>query len=54
MAERDAERQPIKVILPPESPALTPGAARVLLRILVKAYEKQINDEGEVRRGLYG
>ena len=32
------------VILSPEPPALTPGAARALLRILVKAYEKQTED----------
>jgi hypothetical protein len=29
------------VVLPPEPPELTPGAARALLKILVKAYEQQ-------------
>lgn len=29
------------MVLPPEPPELTPGAARALLRILVKAYEQQ-------------
>ena len=29
--------EPVTVILPPEPPRLTPGAARALLQILVKA-----------------
>jgi hypothetical protein len=33
------------VILPPEPPELNPEAARVLLRILLKAYEKQFGHE---------
>jgi hypothetical protein len=45
MAANEPERQPINVVLPPEPPNLTPGAARALLRILVKAYEKQAADE---------
>ena len=44
MADNDAGRQPIEVVLPPEPPRLTPGAARALLRILVKAAEKQAVD----------
>jgi hypothetical protein len=44
MADSDARRQPIEVVLPPEPPRLTPGAARALLRILVKAAEKQAVD----------
>lgn len=35
----------ITVILPPEPPQLNPGAARVLLKILLKAYEKQHGHE---------
>jgi hypothetical protein len=38
---REPGRESVKVVLPGEPPALTPGAAQVLLRILVKAYEKQ-------------
>ena len=45
IAKKNAERDPMTVILSPEPPALTPGAARALLRILVKAYEKQTEDE---------
>jgi hypothetical protein len=30
-------RRPVRVVLPPEPPTLTPAAARVLLRILIKA-----------------
>lgn len=41
MAKRKAERDEITVILPPEPPELNPGAARALLRILLKAHEKQ-------------
>lgn len=41
MADSDSRREPVKVVLPPEPPELTPGAARALLRILVKAYEQQ-------------
>jgi hypothetical protein len=35
----------VTVILPPEPPALTPEAARILLRILVEASEKQAADK---------
>lgn len=45
MAKKSAERDPVTVILPEEPPTLTPGAARALLRILLKAYEKQTEDE---------
>jgi hypothetical protein len=41
MAGKAARSQPVTVVLPTELPGLTPGAARVLLRILVKAYERQ-------------
>lgn len=41
MTKHEAERDPITVILPPEPPELNPEAARVLLRILLKAYEEQ-------------
>jgi hypothetical protein len=41
MAKRGAKRDEITVILPPEPPELNPEAARVLLRILLKAYAKQ-------------
>jgi hypothetical protein len=34
------------VILPDEPPRLTPGAARALLRILLKAYD-QLADTGD-------
>jgi hypothetical protein len=44
VADSDATRQPIEVVLRDEPPRLTPGAARALLRILVKAAEKQALD----------
>ncbi len=45
MAKPGPERDEITVILPPEPPELNPEAARVLLRILLKAYEKQFGHE---------
>ena len=45
MTKESAERDPVTVILPDGPSALTPGAARTLLRILVKAYEKQTEDK---------
>jgi hypothetical protein len=39
------------VVLPPEPPELNPEAARVLLRILLKAYEKQFGHEYSPGRG---
>lgn len=36
----------IRVILPPEPPRLTPGAARVLLRILVQAHARRADHDG--------
>jgi hypothetical protein len=41
MAKPGAGRHEITVILPPEPPELNPEAARVLLKILLKAYEKK-------------
>lgn len=40
MAKRGSGRDEITVVLPPEPPDLNPEAARVMLRILLKAYEK--------------
>lgn len=45
MAKPVPEREEITVILPPEPPELNPGAARALLRILLKAYEKEFGHE---------
>jgi hypothetical protein len=45
MASEDSRLRPITVVLPPEPPELTPGAARALLRILVKAHEKQTEQQ---------
>lgn len=45
MAQPGAGRDEITVILPPEPPELNPEAARVLLKILLKAYEKQYGHE---------
>ena len=41
MAGSDSGREPLNVILPAEPPVVTPAAARALLKILVKAREKQ-------------
>lgn len=45
MANPGPEGGKIRVILPPEPPKLNPEAARVLLRILLKAYEKESGHE---------
>jgi hypothetical protein len=45
MADSDSRHEPIKIVLPTEPPDLTPAAARTLLRILVKAYEKQTGND---------
>ena len=45
MAKPGTGPDEITVILPPEPPELNPGAARVLLRILLKAYEEQYGHE---------
>jgi hypothetical protein len=45
MAKRGTRRDEITVILPPEPPELNPEAARVLLRILLKAYEREHGHE---------
>jgi hypothetical protein len=37
---KGAPGRPISVELPEEPPRLTPGAARALLRILLKAYDR--------------
>jgi len=41
MAKPGVGREEITVVLSSEPPELTPEAARVLPRILIKAYEKQ-------------
>ena len=48
MAHKKAQPRPVTVILPPEPPALTPGAARALLKILIKAHEAQAEDESRL------
>ena len=40
-------RRPVRVILPDEPPALTPAAARALLRILLKAHAETTAHEGK-------
>jgi hypothetical protein len=47
MADNDSKLEPIKVVLPPEPPGLTPTAARALLRILVEFYEKRAGEASE-------
>lgn len=43
-------RRPVRVVLPDEPPALTPAAARALLRILLKAHaETTDHQEKEAR-----
>jgi hypothetical protein len=46
-AKRRTPSEPgaVRVILPTEPPRLTPGAARALLRILLKAYDQLIDQE---------
>jgi hypothetical protein len=51
MAGKAPRSEPVTVILPSEPPELTPGAARVLLRILMKAHEKQLAEEREADAG---
>jgi hypothetical protein len=41
MTKHGPERDEITVIMPDEPPQLNPEAARALLRILLKAYEKK-------------
>ena len=45
MATDSPKQDRVTVILPPEPPALTPEAARILLRILVEASEKHAADK---------
>jgi hypothetical protein len=46
-------RRPVRVVLPDESPRLTPAAARALLRVLLKAHAAQ-NDEQATTSGPEG
>jgi hypothetical protein len=45
MAKPGTGREAVTMIMPPEPPELNPEAARVLLRILLKAYEKKFGHE---------
>lgn len=45
MARSGTGRDEITVVMPSEPPELNPEAARVLLKILLKAYEKQFGRE---------
>ena len=45
MAKPGPKREEITVILPSEPPELNPEAAGALLRILLKAYEKEFGHE---------
>lgn len=45
MADKKAKPRPVAVVLPSEPPRLTPGATRALLTILVKARERQVEEE---------
>ncbi len=47
-----ADRKRIRVILPDEPPGLTPGAARALLRILLKAHAGAAQDEWKEDRAV--
>ena len=46
-------RRPVRVVLPDEPPALTPAAARALLRVLLKAHAGQTGQQavGSDREG---
>jgi hypothetical protein len=50
---RVTDHQQIRVILPDEPPRLTPGAARVLLRILLKAEARAQADDHEKEEHLW-
>ena len=45
MAKDSPKQDRVTVNLPPEPPALTPEAARILLRIVMEASEKQASDK---------
>ena len=45
-----SKTETVRVILPAEPPPLTPAAARVLLRILLKAYDR-LADTGNPQGG---
>jgi hypothetical protein len=47
MAKSGAGREEITVVLPLEPPELNPEAASVLLRILLKAYDKQCASDAD-------
>jgi hypothetical protein len=47
MVNSNPAREPVKVVLPDELPALTPDAAWALLKILMKASGKQDRDASE-------
>jgi len=42
------DKNAVRVILPDEQPGLTPGAARALLRVLLKAHD-ELTDTGNPR-----
>jgi len=44
-ARTTADRQHVRVLLPDEPPRLTPAAARALLRILVEAHTKAMDED---------
>jgi hypothetical protein len=45
--EANATDREIRVLMPDRPPTLTPGAARVLLRILVKCRDRLVRDREE-------
>jgi hypothetical protein len=51
MAKDSPKQDRVTVILPPEPPALTPEAARTLLRILMEASAKQAADKAHPGMG---
>jgi hypothetical protein len=53
MAEDTSKPGPVTVILPDEPPVLTPEAARTMLRILVKARERQDAEKRDADTGDY-
>lgn len=45
MADKTDKPDSVTIILPPEPLRLTPAAAQALVRILMKAYEQQVQRE---------